>query len=168
MCFTVFNFFFLYSTKRRWPFFCIERVGLSDEGFIITFLHTHLDHCREWRIRNYGKTVRSFLACVSPLSPSIGLRLPPYIQFFFSTKKTILQLYITYTVIVFSYYVRVRVQRKGFAHSFFFFFWGKIRWHGQLGLPGTQWFNPIRWLLVLSSLLFCFRDIRIPWDFKNE
>jgi len=138
----------LFFTKRRWPFFSffVERVGLTREGFIISFLRApgplQVDVIM-------GKQSGASLpvACVTPFAQHRVTRLPPYIFF---PQKTILQLYIMYCYYIFSYYMRTK---KGF-------FRGKMRWHGQLGLPGTQWFNPIRWLLVLS-LLFCFRNIWI-------
>lgn len=56
---------------------------------------------------------------VSPLSPSIGLRLPPYFFYFFYTKNHSATLY--YVLLL--YFRITRVQRKGHA----IFFRGKIR-----------------------------------------
>lgn len=139
------RYFFHKKTVTFFSFF-VERVGLTREGFIISFLRAP-GPLQVDVIMGKQSGASLSVACVTPFAQHRVTRLPPYIFF---PQKTILQLYIMYCYYIFSYYMRTK---KGF-------FRGKMRWHGQLGLPGTQWFNPIRWLLVLS-LLFCFRNIRI-------
>jgi len=96
-----------------------------------------------------GKQSGASPGCVChPFRPASGYASATL--YFFSTKNHSATLY--YVLLLYIFVLHARTK-KGF-------FRGKMRWHGQLGLPGTQWFNPIRWLLVLS-LLFCFRNIRI-------
>lgn len=147
------SFFF---TKRRWPFFSffVERVGLTHEGFIISF--PRAPGPLQVGIRNYGKTVRRVSRLrVSPLSPSIGLRVCHLIFFFH--KKTILQLYIMYCYYIFLYYMRV--QRK----VFFGVKWGDTdssgyREHNDLTLSGG--FSYCRYCFVFAIYGFFIEDLK--------
>lgn len=100
-------FFFL--QKDGDLFFC--RKGWSREGFIIAFLYAP-GPLRVYVImgKQSGLSLR-----VSPLSPSIGLRLPPYffIFIFFLHKKPFCN-FILCTVIIFSYYTRTKKGTRYF------------------------------------------------------
>lgn len=107
-CFIVFHSFFLQKDGDLF-FFC--RKGWSREGFIIAFLYAP-GPLRVYVImgKQSGLSLR-----VSPLSPSIGLRLPPYFlfYFFFYTKKPFCN-FILCTVIIFSYYTRTKKGTRYF------------------------------------------------------
>lgn len=145
----------IFFTKRRWPFFYFFcRKGWSHSRRIYYFVST-----RTWttaRLRNYGKTVRHRLSRlrVSPLSPSIGLRVCHLIFFFH--KKPFCN-FILCTVII---YFRITcVQRK----VFFGVKWGDTdssgyREHNDLTLSGG--FSYCRYCFVFAIYGFFIEDLK--------